>query len=69
MNQSYDFVCVRIPSRPITDSLYLKLTEEMVEGSLLLVSDKKLVLNKIAALSPNAFDRVVDHIKANVLAR
>ena len=41
----------------------------MVEGSLLLVSDKKLVLNKIAALSPNAFDRVVDHIKANVLAR
>ena len=51
----------------------------MIEGSLLLVSgirlhkifclNKKLVLHKIAALSPNAFDRVIDQIKAKVLAR
>lgn len=78
VNQSFDFVCLQITSRTLTDLLYFPLKEEMIEGSLLLVSGirlhkifclyKKLVLNKIAALSPNAFDRVINEIRTKVLA-
>jgi mRNA interferase MazF len=79
VNQSFDFVCVQITSRPLTDPLYFKLNEEMIEGSLLLVSgirlhkifclNKKLVLHKIAALSPKTFDLVIEQITSKVLAR
>jgi hypothetical protein len=51
----------------------------MIEGSLLLVSgirlhkifclNKKLVLHKIAALSPKAFDLVIEQIRSKVLGR
>lgn len=78
VNSSFDFVCVQITSRPIFDSLYFKIDESMIEGSLLLVSgirlhkifclNKKLVLHKIAALSPMAFQSVIEQISSKVLA-
>jgi mRNA interferase MazF len=42
VNHSFDFVCVQITPRTISDSLYLKLEEDMIEGSLLLVSGIRL---------------------------
>ena len=73
---SADFVCVQITSRSNSDPLFLPLEKDMIEGSLLLASgirlnkifclNEKLVLHKIAALTPSSFVSILDKIKEKV---
>lgn len=75
---STDFVCVQITSRLVSDSLFMPLEKDMIEGSLLLVSgirlnkifclNEKLVVHKIAALTPSAFQLVLENIKDKIFS-
>ena len=72
INKSSDFVCVQITSRLISDASYFHLEMDMIEGTLLLASgirlhkifclNEKLLVHKIAALTPSAFRLVLDQI-------
>jgi mRNA interferase MazF len=76
INALSDFVCVQITSKPLADSSYLQLTNDMLEGSLLLASGvrlhkifclhENLIVHKIAELTPFAFAIVLDTIHEKV---
>lgn len=78
INDSSDFVCVQITSRNISDVSYFQIEKEMLEGTLLLTSGlrlhkifclhEKLLVHKIAALTPAAFALVLDSINQKVFA-
>ncbi len=72
VNTSNDLVFVQITSRPIFDKLYFPLDNDMLEGSLPLISgirlhkifclNNRLVVHKLATLTPEVFKAVLDSI-------
>ena len=76
INHSFDFVCVQITSRPLSDATYFHLEKDLLEGTILLSSGirlhkifclhEKLLVHKIAALNPVAFKLVLSAISEKV---
>ncbi|MBN8576405.1 MAG: type II toxin-antitoxin system PemK/MazF family toxin [Cyclobacteriaceae bacterium] len=71
-----DFVCIQITSKVSRDSTYLHLEDKMLEGKLALASglrlhkifclNNKLIIHKIAAITPEAFQSVIQALNQKV---
>ena len=76
INKTSDFVCVQVTSHIGYDPTYLPIDKNMIEGSLQLSSgirlhkifclQEKLIVHKIAALTPTAFTSVIKNISEKV---